>query len=84
MLVLRHKSITLSEEEQPSSHQTQRRKQLLHKNEQRFRGGLVFEAHKLRVSLNSRLESNTEEAETQRRDPGTELGTDGRRLGFGV
>ena len=28
---------------------------------QRFRGGLVFKAHRLCVSLNSRLESNTEE-----------------------
>ena len=27
---------------------------------QRFRGGLVFKAHRLRVSLNSRLESNKE------------------------
>ena len=30
-------------------------------NVQRFRGGLVFEAHRLCVSLNSRLESNKEE-----------------------
>ena len=28
---------------------------------QRFRGGLVFKAHRLCVSLNSRLESNKEE-----------------------
>ena len=28
---------------------------------QRFRGGLVFKAHRLCVSLNSRLESNREE-----------------------
>ena len=28
---------------------------------QRFRGGLVFKAHKLLVSLNPRLESNKEE-----------------------
>jgi len=28
---------------------------------QRFRGGLVFKAHRLCVSLNSRLESNQEE-----------------------
>ena len=28
---------------------------------QRFRGGLVSEAHRLGVSLNSRLESNKEE-----------------------
>ena len=33
----------------------------LHRNVQRFRGGLVFKAHRLCVSLNSRLESNTEE-----------------------
>ena len=31
--------------------------------EGRFRGGLVFKAHKLCVSLNSRLESNQEEEE---------------------
>jgi len=31
------------------------------KNVQRFRGGLVFKAHRLCVSLNSRLESNREE-----------------------
>ena len=30
-------------------------------NVQRFRGGLVFKAHRLCVSLNSRLESNKEE-----------------------
>jgi len=33
--------------------------QLLHRNVQRFRGGLVFKAHRLCVSLNPRLESNT-------------------------
>jgi len=37
--------------------------QLLYRNVQRFRGGLVFEAHRLCVSLNSRLESNKEEEE---------------------
>jgi len=36
-------------------------RQLLHRNVQRFRGGLVFKAHRPRVSLNSRLESNKEE-----------------------
>jgi len=35
--------------------------QLLHINVQRFRGGLVFKAHRLCVSLNSWLESNKEE-----------------------
>jgi len=35
--------------------------QLLHSNVQQFRGGLVFKAHRLCVSLNSRLESNKEE-----------------------
>ena len=35
--------------------------ELLHINVQRFRGGLVFKAHRLCVSLNSRLESNKEE-----------------------
>ena len=39
------------------------KEQLLHRNVQRFRGGLVFKAHRLRVSLNSRLESNKEEEE---------------------
>jgi len=34
---------------------------LLHKIVQRFRGGLVFKAHRHCVSLNSRLESNKEE-----------------------
>jgi len=34
---------------------------LLHRSVQRFRGGLVFKAHILCVSLNSRLESNQEE-----------------------
>jgi len=34
---------------------------LLHTNVQRFRGGLVFKAHRLCVSLNSRLESKKEE-----------------------
>ena len=36
-------------------------KVLLYRNVQRFRGGLVFKAHRLCVSLNSRLESNKEE-----------------------
>jgi len=35
--------------------------QLLYRNVQRFRGGLVFKGHRLCVSLNSRLESNKEE-----------------------
>jgi len=34
----------------------------VHRNVQRFRGGLVFKAHRLCVSLNTRLESNKEEA----------------------
>ena len=33
-------------------------------NVQRFRGGLVFKAHRFCVSLNSRLPSNKEEEET--------------------
>ena len=37
------------------------RNQLLYINVQRFRGGLVFKAHRLCVSLNSRLESGNEE-----------------------
>jgi len=34
-----------------------------HRNVQRLRGGLVFKAHRLSVSLNSRLESNQEEGD---------------------
>jgi len=41
--------------------------QLLHRNVQRFRGGLVSKAHILYVPLNSRLESNKEEEEDQPR-----------------
>ena len=37
--------------------------QSLDRNVQRFPGGLVFKAHKLRASLNSRRESNKEEDE---------------------
>jgi len=35
------------------------------RNVQRFRGGLVFKAHRLCVSLNSRLESKKEEEERE-------------------
>jgi len=35
----------------------------LRRNVKRFRGGLVIDAHRLFVSLNSRLESNKEEEE---------------------
>jgi len=38
------------------------RERLLHRNVQRFRGGLVFKAHR-RVSLTSRLESKRERLE---------------------
>ena len=38
--------------------------QLLHRNVQRFRGGLVFKAHKC-VSLNCRLDSNKEEEKVE-------------------
>jgi len=57
--------------------------QLLHRIVQRFRGGLVFEAHRLGVSLNSRLETNKEEEEflglgfgglTQREETGVNRG----------
>ena len=34
-----------------------------HRNVRRFRGGLAFKAHRLCVSLNSRLESTKEEEE---------------------
>jgi len=45
--------------------------QLLHRNVQRFRGGFVFMAHRLCVSLNSRLESNqaAHPPQTPRRSP---------------
>ena len=39
--------------------------QLLHRNLQRFRGGLVVKAHRLCVALNFRLESNKEEEASQ-------------------
>jgi len=39
--------------------------ELLYINVQRFRGGVVFKAHRLCVSLNSRLESNNEEEEEE-------------------
>jgi len=45
---------------------------------QRFRGGLVFKAHRLCVSLNSRLESNKEEETFQ---PGARLLNWGERRG---
>jgi len=43
---------------------------LLHRNVERFRGGLVFKAHRRFASLTSRLESNKEErrASAQGRD----------------
>ena len=37
--------------------------QLINRNVQRFRGGLISKAHRLCVSLNYRLESNEEEEE---------------------
>ena len=45
-------------------HHEDLREQLLHRNVQRFRGGLVFKDHRLCESLNPRLESNKEEEET--------------------
>jgi len=50
---------------------------------QRFRGGLVFKAHRLCVSLNSRLESNKEEEDTwweRARHPGLKLSYRGTSL----
>jgi len=53
--------------------------ELLHRNVQRFRGGLVFKAHGLCVSLNTGLESNEEEEEEEEEEEGgliwTRLGT---------
>jgi len=46
----------------PGRHRTR----VMSGNVQRFRGGLVFKAHRLRASLNSRLESNKEEEEVMR------------------
>jgi len=43
--------------------------QEVHRNDQRFRVGLVFKAHRLCVSLNSRLESNKEEEEILDKTP---------------
>ena len=43
--------------------------QFENRNVQRFRGGLVFKAHRLCVSLNSRLGSNKEEEEGSGRGP---------------
>ena len=39
--------------------------QLLDRNVKRFRGGLAFKAHKLRVSLTSGLESDNKEEEEE-------------------
>ena len=41
-------------------HRLSSQEHLLHRNVQRFRGGLVFKAHRLCVSLNSSLESHKE------------------------
>ena len=46
---------------------------------QRFRGGLEFKAHRLCVSLNSRLESNKEEEESLSRQWCGEVLEDGGR-----
>ena len=46
---------------------------LLRRNVKRFREGLVFEAHRLFVSLNCRLESNKEEEEGVRPREGSAL-----------
>jgi len=52
------------------------------RNVQRFRGGLVFKAHRLCVSLNSRLESNKEDEKDTSGVFGGELRP--RGVGFGV
>jgi len=49
------------------------REQLLLGNVQRFRGGLVFKAHRLCVSLNSRLETKKEEEKNCEDDQGSGL-----------
>jgi len=43
----------------------------------RFRGGLVFKAHRVGVSLNSRLESNKEEHQAIERCFSSERGRNG-------
>ena len=50
---------------------------------ERFRGGLVFKAHRLCVSLNSRLESNKEEKKKKHLRPPDclALAGVGRRVG---
>jgi len=52
----------------------------------RFRGGLVFEAHRLCLSLNSRLEGNKEEDSTWMRNTfdSNQFGTVSRVSGFGI
>ena len=57
--------------------------QLLHRNVQRFRGGLVFKAHRLCVSLNSRLKSNKEEEDLQEY-AGPAVGSEGRMGRWGT
>jgi len=47
--------------------------QFENRNVQRFRGGLVFKAHRLCVSLNSRLGSNKEEKKTAEGGEGAEV-----------
>jgi len=54
----------------PNRDVLRRCEQILHRNVQRFRGELVFKAHTLCVSLNSRLESNEEEEEMCSDDDG--------------
>ena len=49
--------------------------QLLHRNVQRFRGGLVFQAHRRCVSLNSRLERHKEEEKIGAVPPALQVGT---------
>ena len=55
-------------------------RRVVYRNLQRFRGGLVFKAHRLCVSLNSRLESNKEEeGDDDDDDGGFTIGVDGCR-----
>ena len=49
-------------------------RRLLNRNAQRLRGGLVFKAHRLCVSLNSSRESNIEEARERSSAKPTPLG----------
>jgi len=55
-------------EQRDASQRWTKKEQLLSRNVKQFRGGLVFEAHRLFASLNARLESNKEEEGPRKRE----------------